>query len=282
MAFDFPASPTNGQVFTPPGGPTYTYDLPGTKWLVTGTGLSGLSVASTTDVLTGTSSSVAVTPDALAALWEKGVNVASAATVTFPEGGYFHVTGTVTITDIDWAVAVNGRWAWVIFDTALTLTHSATLLLPGNANIQTAANDRALFVQDASDNVICLAYQRAASAPAYAGGIYTPGTSGILNVAAITAYACQYSRVGSFVVVSGRIDIDPITASTATALAITLPVASDFTLTEQLGGTFVSIGVQGQSGGIIADVASNNARFDYTPASAVNQANPFILAYQVL
>jgi len=30
MAFDFPASPTNGQVFTPPGGPTYVWN--GSAW----------------------------------------------------------------------------------------------------------------------------------------------------------------------------------------------------------------------------------------------------------
>jgi hypothetical protein len=34
MAFDFPASPTNGQVFTPPGGPTYVWQSP--RWLVQG------------------------------------------------------------------------------------------------------------------------------------------------------------------------------------------------------------------------------------------------------
>ena len=34
MAFDFPNSPTNGQTFTPAGGPTYTYDSAGTKWTV--------------------------------------------------------------------------------------------------------------------------------------------------------------------------------------------------------------------------------------------------------
>jgi hypothetical protein len=34
MAFDFPNSPTNGQTYTPAGGPTYTYDSAGTKWTV--------------------------------------------------------------------------------------------------------------------------------------------------------------------------------------------------------------------------------------------------------
>lgn len=34
MSFDFPSSPTNGQQFTPPGGPTYVWQNP--RWLLTG------------------------------------------------------------------------------------------------------------------------------------------------------------------------------------------------------------------------------------------------------
>ncbi len=120
------------------------------------------TAASTTEVLTGTDSAKGVTSDALAALWEKGADVASSGTTSLGEGGYFHVTGTTTITDIDWATAKDGRVAWVIFDGILTLTHHATTFkLPSGANITTAAGDRACFVQDASDNVICLAYFRA-------------------------------------------------------------------------------------------------------------------------
>jgi len=36
MAFDFPASPSEGQIFTPPGGPTYTYQAP--VWKALGQG----------------------------------------------------------------------------------------------------------------------------------------------------------------------------------------------------------------------------------------------------
>jgi len=35
MAFDFPASPTNNQTFTPPGGATYTFN--GVSWIPGGT-----------------------------------------------------------------------------------------------------------------------------------------------------------------------------------------------------------------------------------------------------
>ena len=86
--------------------------------------------------------------------------------MTIGEGGYFHITGTASITDIDWTTAKDGRPVTVIFDGILTLTHNGTTLkLPGGANITTAAGDRACFIQDSSDNVICLWYTKASGAP---------------------------------------------------------------------------------------------------------------------
>jgi hypothetical protein len=149
-----------------------------------GTPVTGASfaAASTSQVLNGTNTTRAATPDAIAALWEKGSDVASAGTVSFGEGGYFHITGTTTITDIDWATTKNGRWAWVVFDGILTLTHNATtLILPGGASITTAAGDRALFVQDASDNVVCLSYQRADGTAVVSSGVSTASTTEVLT-----------------------------------------------------------------------------------------------------
>ena len=91
----------------------------------------------------------------------KGADVASSGTVTLTSGSFQHITGTTTITDVDFDTAANGAWAWVTFDGALTLTYNATTLkLPGSANILTQAGDTALFVQDSGDNVICLVYNR--------------------------------------------------------------------------------------------------------------------------
>lgn len=125
---------------------------------------SSISAASTTETLTGTDTSKYLTADGLAALWEKGSDIASAGTISIGEGGYFHVTGTTTITDIDWATAKNGRAAILVFDGVLTLTYNATtLVLPGAADITTAAGDTCLVVQDSTDNVRVVMYSRAAS-----------------------------------------------------------------------------------------------------------------------
>lgn len=140
----------------------------GTSWFVLEhnllSAISG-SLASTTEQLTGTDAAKLATPDSVAALWEKGSDVASSGTISLGEGGYFNVTGTTTITDIDFATDKAGRKAWVKFAGVLTLTHnSSTLILPTGANITTAAGDTACFVSEGSDVVRCVAYQRASGA----------------------------------------------------------------------------------------------------------------------
>ena len=128
-----------------------------------------LGTASTTDVLTGTSTTAAVTPDALAALWEQAADVASAGTVSLGDGGYFNITGTTTITDIDLATDKTGRKVWVKFAGALTLTNGAALILPGGANITTAAGDTACFISEGTDVVRCVCYTKA-NGQAISGG----------------------------------------------------------------------------------------------------------------
>jgi hypothetical protein len=126
-----------------------------------------VELATTSETLTGTDAVRAVTPDSLAALWEKGSDIASAATISIGEGGYFHVTGATAITDIDFATDKAGRAVWLIFDGALTLTHNATkLILPGGANITTVAGDACLAIsEDGSDNVRVPVYMRKDGTP---------------------------------------------------------------------------------------------------------------------
>lgn len=142
-------------------------------------GISATSLASTTEVLTGTDTAKSVTPNALAALWEQGTDVASAGTISLGEGGYFNITGTTTITDIDFGTDKAGRKAHLKFAGALTLTHGANLILPGAANITTAAGDVAEFVSEGTDVVRCVAYTKAsgrAVVEASGGGAVVLGT----------------------------------------------------------------------------------------------------------
>jgi len=262
-----------------------------------GRALTAPVVASTTDVLTGTDAVKPATSDALAALWEKGSNVASAGTVALGEGGFFHITGTTTITDIDFATAKDGRFAWVIFDGALTLTHNATtLILPGGADITTAANDRALFIQDASDNVICLVYVPAAGvssawqtilAQTTPTGTYTPTLTNTTNLDASTAYTTPYVRIGDRVIVSITWDANATAAAgTGTVMGVSLPIASNFIATgdcQGAGAMNTAAGSAAYTGVIVgADAANNRATFTWRSGSTANTNGAGIFMYQVL
>jgi hypothetical protein len=205
------------------------YDTAAGAWvLLNPTVSSSISAASTTEQLTGTDASKYATSDSVAALWEKGSDVASASAISLGEGGYFHITGTTTITDIDWATAKNGREACLIFDGALTLTHNATTLkLPGAANITTAAGDRAYFRQDSSDNVICTAYTRAdgTALVVSASGMtllqtLSPGSvTSIDTSASFSGYRRLYIEWDSVSTSSGSAAIFRIAASTTSGAA---------------------------------------------------------------
>lgn len=88
----------------------------------------------------------------------KGADVASAATLNLDTvtGDLVDVTGTTTITAITLA---EGKSVTVRFTGALTLTHGASLVLPGSKNIITVAGDIATFRGYAAGVVRCSAYQ---------------------------------------------------------------------------------------------------------------------------
>lgn len=103
------------------------------------------------------------------------VTIASASTVAIGAAAANDITisGTATITAFD-AIAA-GAERRVTFSGALTLTHNGTsLILPGAANIATAAGDVATFLSLGSGNWRCVDYQRASGsavvvAPSFGG-----------------------------------------------------------------------------------------------------------------
>lgn len=85
--------------------------------------------------------------------------VASASTITLDTVsiGHYEVTGTTGINTITLSA---GKTRSVRFQGALTLTNGANLVLPGGANITTAAGDWAIFYSDNGTVTRCVAYIR--------------------------------------------------------------------------------------------------------------------------
>ena len=66
-------------------------------------------------------------------------------------------------------------------------------------------------------------------------GTYTPTLTNGTNIASSTAWPLQYMRVGNTVTVGGYINIDT-TATGASGLRMSLPIASNFTASTDAGG----------------------------------------------
>jgi hypothetical protein len=99
----------------------------------------------------------------------KGADIASDTALTLgKDGNQFDVTGTTTITSI--ATQGIGSYVTLHFDGILTFTHHSTnLILPGAANITTAAGDIAVMYEYASADWRCVSYTKASGAAVVAG-----------------------------------------------------------------------------------------------------------------
>jgi hypothetical protein len=113
------------------------------------------------------------------------VSVASAPTcdIGAAASNRVSITGTTTITSLG---GVPNAVRLVTFAGALTLTHNATtLILPGGANITTAAGDSCIAASDASGNWTVLSYQPA--------GGYERVDTNIVRANATKALSAGYS-----------------------------------------------------------------------------------------
>lgn len=122
-----------------------------------------------------------------------GADKASASTVNLDTatGDLVDITGTTTITAITLAEGIEKT---VRFTGILTLTHGASLVLPGGASITTAAGDFAVFRGYAAGVVRCVDYTKAsgqavvAPTPTVPGLVFISSTSvsgaAALNIAA--------------------------------------------------------------------------------------------------
>lgn len=113
-------------------------------------------------------------------------DTASASTVNIGavQSRNVNITGTTTITAFD--TVASGTYRRLKFAGALTLTHNGTsLILPGAANITTAAGDTGEFVSLGAGNWVCVDYQKATGYPVKSqAGAGLTDTAGVLSVTA--------------------------------------------------------------------------------------------------
>jgi len=114
----------------------------------------------------------------------------------------------------------------------------------------------------------------------FKSGYYTPTLTNTANIDASTAYACIYSVSGDMVTVSGTVDIDPSSASVATELRMTLPIATTFTNTLQGNGTATPTLIQA-SWGIESVNGASTVAFKCSSNDVSNLQYKFTFTYKL-
>jgi len=115
-------------------------------------------------------------------------------------------------------------------------------------------------------------------------GTYTPTLTGITNVTSSTAYVCQYMRVGNVVTVSGKIEVTPTINNAQTTIGISLPIASNFSSSEQCGGSSHTVAntTAGHGAAIYADATNDRAEMDYFETHGASDTFSFSFTYKII
>ena len=180
------------------------------------------------------------------------------------------ITGSVSTSLIDDNAVTFAKMQQVATDTVLGRATAGT----GNVEALTCTAAGRALIDDAD-----AATQRATLG--LVSSTYLPTLTNVTNVAASTAYTCQYIQVGTNVTVSGRVDVDP-TAAGATELGVSLPVASNFANNDECAGAAFASGIAGFGAAVLADPANNRARLQWVAVDITNQPLYFTYTYRIL
>ena len=113
-------------------------------------------------------------------------------------------------------------------------------------------------------------------------GTYSPTITTVgTGITTFTAHVCNYLRVGNMVHVAGAMDIDPAhsVGGLSVTLGVTLPVASNFSAADQLGGV-ASDGASSLA--ISADATNDRANVNGLVNNIASRAYYFNFAYRVI
>ena len=152
--------------------------------------------------------------------WNKGADVVATSELPIlTDGNYFDVTGGTTIATIA-DLGGTGAMIWLHFDSTPTLTHHVTdLVLPGGVDITAAAGDEALFINYATGDWRCVAYQRA-DGTALVGGDVTASSTVYdylyIDAAAMVPSTTNGAAAGTRELVTNDVMIDYLAFDTST------------------------------------------------------------------
>lgn len=150
------------------------------------------------------------------------------------------------------------------------------------ANLSATGGASQVLKQASAGAVVTVGTLASTDISGLASGVYTPTLTNVANIAASTAYECQYLRTGTTVCVSGKVDVDPTLTATSTQLGITLPIASNIGTAQDCAGTAFAPAIISQGAAILGDVANDRAQMEFISGDVTNQAFFFVFEYSII
>ena len=236
-------------------------------------GLSGANYGTAGQVLTSNGSSSAPT-------WASGGigGSISAGQVAYGSGvntikgesvfTYNDVTDELTVRRIK--LTTGGAFSAVAITGALV---DPTTLTDGDIWYNTTSNKFRVRENGSSVNLM--------TSSTVLSGTYTPTFTAVANCSGITSFDSQYLRVGNVVTVSGRVGLTVTSGTTTTTVGISIPIASNFTITSQCSGTGNQT-LGNVSGVIIADSTNDRAELTFTSSSSGVAGYAYIFTYVIV
>jgi hypothetical protein len=188
------------------------------------------------------------------------------AAITIDGAFYFRSASSASVA-VGSAVTMTNRF---------TITNGGQMVLPMYTSSSSMPGTAAgVLAFDSIGSIITIAAPSASSA-----GTYTPTWNALTNIDSITAYSCQYLRVGDTVTVSGYVGINATVDNTPTSAEFTVPVNSALSTINFAAG----VGVQDNGGvtGSILGYASNKVQFEFTPTVDTMVYYSFHFTYRIV
>jgi hypothetical protein len=197
----------------------------------------------------------------------------SSTSIDIPRGA-LSVAGDLTFSSAASAIVSIG--SSVTMTQRFTITNGGQMVLPMYTSSSSMPGTAAgVLAFNSIGSIITIAAPSAASS-----GTYTPTWTGLTNVDSITAYSCQYLRVGDTVTVSGYVGINATVDNTPTTAQLTVPVNSSLSTINYCCG----VGVQDNGGatGSILGLGSNTAQFEFSPLVDTMVYYSFHFTYRIV
>lgn len=119
-----------------------------------------------------------------------------------------------------------------------------------------------------------------APGPIIAFGTYTPTLTNTTNIDSTTAVLANYYRIGDKVTVFGVVVVDP-TAAAATEFAMSLPIASNFANSGDVGGSGAAEAVN-EAWACVVDAANDRVKFKTVAVSTAAHNVYFNFSYRII